>query len=285
MRVVRHLLLLCVAACAIATLGSAAGGCSSFDSADATVLPDAGPAGDAASDDGGDATSATDASAAVDAPFCPHDASFCADFEQMNVNLGWDDIQNPYGTAAWSPLGATRPGALELVGPAAGGPTEVGYLWFRRRLAGLTGSRVRLEAAVRFEMLPDVGYNTVVDLYFGNALFYVYFSQTGWRVDDGYYGTTCGPGPCGGGIHGGFHAPVPLHVWDRIALDLDRNDGGGFSAVFTSSSGERIAFDLQSAYVPGVRVDSYLAAGLAVASPAATDRKVLLDDIALTISP
>lgn len=290
MRVVRHLSLLLAGGCAVAALGSAALACSSFDSSDGPAIPDAGPSGDADSDGGNDATSVPDAPAdasAVDAaPFCPHDASFCADFEQTNVILGWDDVVNPMsGTATWSSFGATRPGALELFAPAATGGPEVGYLWLRRRLDGLTGSRVKLEAAVRFEMLPDVGYTSVVDLYIGNAIFYVYFSQTGWRVNDGYYDTPCGQGPCSGGPHPGFHAPVPLHVWDRITLELDTNDAGGFAALFTSSSGERIAFNLDPKFVPGVRFDSYLAAGLVAASSDPFDRKVLIDDIALTLSP
>lgn len=294
MRRFRRLSVLVMAASALVALGGAFVACAS-DYGESAPSGDGDAQGLEASNDGGP-TPTLDASGdvamdVIDAraaePFCPHGASFCADYEQTNVNLGWDDVVNPtFGTSAWSALGATRPGALELNGPAvSGGPSEVGYLWFRRRLEGLTGSRFRLEAAVRFEALPAVGYNTVVDIYIGNAIFYVYFSQTGWRVDANYYGTPCGPGPCGGGSHSGFRPPLPLHVWERITLEVDRNDAGGMSALFTSGAGERIAFDLDAVYVPAVRVDNFLAAGIAVASSATTDRKVLLDDIALTLRP
>ena len=67
-------------------------------------------------------------------------------------------------------------------------------------------------------------------------------------------------------------------------LVAGRSTGGRFVATFTASpSNERLSFSLDPQFSASPRFDSYLAAGVAAASPATTDRKILIDDIALTV--
>ena len=78
---------------------------------------------------------------------------------------------------------------------------------------------------------------------------------------------------------------MALGTWDHLKLEIDRADAGGFTATLDASSGEHLSFDLPSFFVSGTRGGNYLALGVTAASGATTERKLLIDDVALTIFP
>jgi hypothetical protein len=228
------------------------------------------------------------ADAAPVVPFCPRDASFCADFSNPNVALDWNATENPtLGQLEQSPEGAMQSGSLQVTVPQFAGSQSRESIYLRRTIGNLAGAHTHVEMAVRTEAVPNVGDTAPFRLFVGNALFYAYVTQAGWRIDDGYYGTPCGAGPCGGGQHSGTQPVVPLHTWERISLDIALPDGGArYVATFEAlPSHESISFSLSTAFVPGVTALNYLGVGITSATPATIDRKLLIDDIALTISP
>lgn len=244
------------------------------------VVPTILGAGADAASDGAGRDALVDA--AADAlPFCPRDASFCADFTSANFAIDWNDTPSPtLGQLERSGEGATEPGSLQVTVPQFTGTQNRTGIYLRRRIDTLRGERIHFEGSVRFDAIPEQGDTAPFGLTIGNALFYLYFTQTGWRVDDLYY---C-DGGCTDGQHRGTQAATPLHTWERISLDIELGDAGRFVATFTASpSNERLSFSLDPQFSASPRFDSYLAAGVAAASPATTDRKILIDDIALTV--
>lgn len=279
---VRRLLLAVLALLVPPLVGAA--GCTTFGTDEA-------PSGnvDAASDApatplDGSVVDAPDAAPAP--PFCPRDASFCDDFTATNVSLGWEVTEHPeLGMLQWSKEGATTTGSLQVTVPRFAGTGNRESIYLRRGIGNLSGKHAHLEASLRFEVVPDQGDTAPLRLIIGNALLYLYFTQAGWRVDDGYYGLACGAGPCGGGPHRGTKLPVPLHTWDHVSLDIALAGAGRYVATFDAASGEHFAFTLDPGYVPDPRFDSHLGVGVTAASPATVDRDLLIDDVALTISP
>jgi hypothetical protein len=234
--------------------------------------------------------SGADASAeAQPGAFCPHGSGFCADFsDSTNPSFNWTNTVDPGGgTLTWSPLGATESGSLHA---STGGFTGTyGPTTYLRRTVNATGARLHFEAALRVESGPSDGDTAFVRMYLGSLLLYIYFTPTGWRVDDLYYAPLCddgGAGPCRGGGHSGTGPPPKLGTWSQVTLDVAPGGAGPARATLTSSSEPEFSFALDPAYDPTKIHDVEVGAGVVVAMPATNvTREILIDDVAFSLSP
>ena len=265
--------------------------CSSFGEAEPVDGPDAttadGPVGPV---DASDAGVLPD----VHVSYCKTlgAAQICNEFPGPPVISGWAQFGNAdAGVAEWTEAGATDPGAAlfsvdAVPAPTTGQPSRV-YLSRGVPQTPPTPSRLRYEMSVYFDTLPDVGYLSVVRLFTGKAIFYITYSQLGYTFNRGYYGSVCGGAstPCLGGDLQGTKPPIAKNTWDRLSITIAKKvaDDMTYEIVFEASSGERIVTQAPPGFEPKIDVNAYLDVGFVILSPAPTGRRVMVDDVSLTV--
>ena len=154
-----------------------------------------------------------------------------------------------------------------------------------------SGSKWELEMAVRPESLPDEHVTVVGRLLFGNALFYLALSHQGVGVLDSYYGAFCGgPGPCASTYPQYGTKVLTPGKWSVIKLSIvPASTAGQPHRIIVAIDGvvtvERAAPAVFAPTPNNPEAAPRLDVGLVLMTGDPKERRVLIDDVALDVTP